>query len=399
MRNIIGQAVMGDDLYGRESELDRLWEMLEQGEHILMLAPRRVGKTSLMLELQRDPRQNWDVFYMDVEAGRNATDFVAAILAALAADPRYRSRFEAIPFSNTIKDVFSRLSISADVGTLHVELATAMGGDWDGVAEKLQTRLTSLPDTNRHLLIIIDELPVLLSRMLRAKGHEHDAELLLSRLRHWRQTPELRGRVRMLISGSIGLEGVVRRFHLSGSINDLTPFRLQPWDEPTAVAFLNELGRHYNFSLDDGTVGQILGLLGEAVPYHVQLFFSALRDACQRDPKRVSRRAIEECFSERLAGPSGTAHLDHYATRLELVFSGHYLEIALDILNRTCRRAEGVSLAELEDLQRRDGTTFRTVLRDLETDGYIRRENDRLQFRSNLLRQWWAKYQRSGAPS
>ena len=49
MRNIIGQPVAGDDLYGREYELDRLWEQLEQGEHILMLAPRRVGKTSLML--------------------------------------------------------------------------------------------------------------------------------------------------------------------------------------------------------------------------------------------------------------------------------------------------------------------------------------------------------------
>ena len=40
MRNIIGQAVLGDDLYGRDYELDRLWEHLEQGEHILMLAPR-----------------------------------------------------------------------------------------------------------------------------------------------------------------------------------------------------------------------------------------------------------------------------------------------------------------------------------------------------------------------
>ena len=49
MRNITGQAVVGDDLYGRDYELDRLWERLEQGEHILMLAPRRVGKTSLIV--------------------------------------------------------------------------------------------------------------------------------------------------------------------------------------------------------------------------------------------------------------------------------------------------------------------------------------------------------------
>ena len=32
MRNITGQAVIGDDLYGREYELTRLWERLEQLE-------------------------------------------------------------------------------------------------------------------------------------------------------------------------------------------------------------------------------------------------------------------------------------------------------------------------------------------------------------------------------
>lgn len=34
MRNVIGQPVVCDDLYGREYELARIWELLEQGEHI-----------------------------------------------------------------------------------------------------------------------------------------------------------------------------------------------------------------------------------------------------------------------------------------------------------------------------------------------------------------------------
>ena len=91
MRNMTGQAVVGDDLFGREYELGQLWEKLGQGEHLLMLAPRRVGKTSLMLELHRDPRQNWDVVYVDLEYGDSPADCVAAILAGLAAHPTYRS--------------------------------------------------------------------------------------------------------------------------------------------------------------------------------------------------------------------------------------------------------------------------------------------------------------------
>ena len=394
MRNITGQAVIGDDLYGREYEVTRLWEMLEQGEHILMLAPRRVGKTSLMLELHRSPRENWDVFYIDVEAGKGPADCVAAILAALAADPQYRTRFEAMPFSNAIKDVFGHLSVNADVGALRVELGNAIGREWDRAADQLQTRLTSLPDVGRRLLIIVDELPFLLSRMLRAGGQERDTELLLSRLRHWRQAPELRGRVHTLVGGSIGLEGVLRRAGLSGTMNDLTPFRLDSWDPPTAVKFLKILGRDYNFALGDESVEQILDLLGDAVPYHVQLFFLALRDACKGDPQNVSQHLIADCFADQLAGPSGTVHLDHYATRLEFALDGDELQTALDILGRACRREWGVSLAELDDLRQRSEAAFRSVLRDLQTDGYLRRHPDEtLRFRSNLLRQWWMKYQ------
>ena len=156
--------------------------------------------------------------------------------------------------------------------------------------------MTSLPDAGRQLLIIVDELPFLLSRMLRAEGQERDTELLLSRLRHWRQAPELRGKVHTLVGGSIGLEGVLRRASLSGTVNDLTPFRLESWDQPTAVNFLKTLGHDYSFALGDGSVEQILDLLGDAVPYHVQLFFSALRDTCKGDPRNVSQHLIEECF-------------------------------------------------------------------------------------------------------
>ena len=49
MRNIISQAVVGDDLYGREYELARLWEHFDQGE------------------LHRAPRENWHVINVDVE--------------------------------------------------------------------------------------------------------------------------------------------------------------------------------------------------------------------------------------------------------------------------------------------------------------------------------------------
>ena len=84
-----------------------------------------------MLELRRAPRENWDVIYVDVESGDDPADCIAAIIAALAANPQYRSRFESIPFSNAIKDVFGRLSAGVDIGIWHVELKQAIGREWE----------------------------------------------------------------------------------------------------------------------------------------------------------------------------------------------------------------------------------------------------------------------------
>ena len=104
-------------------------------------------------------------------------------------------------------------------------------------------------------------------------------------------------------------------------------------------------------------------------------------------------RREPEC-AERLAGASGTAHLDHYAERLEIAFDEREHETARDILGRACRREDGTSLAELEDLRQRSEQTYLSVLRDLEADGYVRHEGSRLKFRSNLLRKWWRKWWR-----
>ena len=397
MHNIVGQAVVGDDLYGREDELTRLREMLRRGEHILMLAPRRVGKTSLMLELRRAPPEDCDVVYVDVEGGDGPADCVAAILAGLAANPRYRSRFEAIPFSSAIKDVLGRFQpASIQLDALRIEFRGAIGREWEAAMARLLPRLASAGDAPENLLIVLDELPVLVSRMLRTDEGRNDADRFLSRLRHWRQAPEFRGWFRTLVGGSIGLEGVLRRAGMSGSINDLAPFRLGSWDRSTAEAFLGELGRHSGFLLPEDAIARMLDLLQDPVPYHVQLFFSALRDSCRGKAASLSREAIDRCFAERLAGASGTAHLDHYATRLEAALDGGGYDTACAILDLASRRGNGAGPAELDRLRQRDSRTFASVLRDLEADGYLLRQGGRLRFRSNLVREWWRKRHASG---
>ena len=159
---------------------------------------------------------------------------------------------------------------------------------------------------------------------------------------------------------------------------------------------MEELGNSCNFHLGKRNIFQILDLLADPVPYHLQLFFSTIRETCKGDCSNVSENLIEQCFAERLAGPSGTSHLDHYAARLEIMFDGDEQQAAHQILNHACQRRDGAHITDIEKRCRQSERVFFSVLRNLESDGYVQRDNNRLHFKSNLLREWWRKNQSTG---
>src|SRR5438093_10803846 len=89
----IGGPVPAADLVGRETYLRRLGERLEDGQHVLISGPRRIGKTSIIVEaLRRIRRHGAYTAYVDC---LGATDIrglgerlAAAILGNLSAVAR-----------------------------------------------------------------------------------------------------------------------------------------------------------------------------------------------------------------------------------------------------------------------------------------------------------------------
>jgi len=50
LRNKVGPPVIKEDFFDREAEICRLTELIDEGNNVLLVAPRRVGKTSLVRE-------------------------------------------------------------------------------------------------------------------------------------------------------------------------------------------------------------------------------------------------------------------------------------------------------------------------------------------------------------
>ena len=76
-----GNWVDGDKFFNREQELRALEERVRDGTHTLLTAQRRMGKTSLVRELQRRLQNTgeFETVFVDLEAARDTADAIAEI--------------------------------------------------------------------------------------------------------------------------------------------------------------------------------------------------------------------------------------------------------------------------------------------------------------------------------
>lgn len=89
----VGGPVPGEDLVGREAYVERAAARLRDGEHLLLAGPRRIGKTSVILEVLRRLRKRGAITaYIDCFGATDvrglAERFADAVLEAATGTPR-----------------------------------------------------------------------------------------------------------------------------------------------------------------------------------------------------------------------------------------------------------------------------------------------------------------------
>ena len=78
-----GNWVVGEDqFWGKEPEIERFTELLEEGAHILLVAPRRIGKTSLMREVARRIKDRYISPQVDLQKSRSPADALVELSVA-----------------------------------------------------------------------------------------------------------------------------------------------------------------------------------------------------------------------------------------------------------------------------------------------------------------------------
>ncbi len=389
MKSSTGRWVSGDDFFDREPELRLLESRVRDGNHVLLTGQRRMGKTSIARELgRRLESQGWASLFIDVEDATCSEDIVADIAETVHPIRSISSRFAAT-MGRWLDENVEEISAS----DFRVKIRAGLGGSWRRYGTDLIGRCA---EHDQPVLLVIDELPIFLMRMLRDDEGVRRVDEFLSWLRGVFQGIEGKSPV-LVVSGSVGLAPLVQRIGIPDRINYLYPYRLGPWDRPASVECFRLLANSYGLRTEDGVADAVYESLGIGIPHHVQSYFAHLHDfAVMRNLDRVTVEDVAEVYRTELLGPSGHNDLLHYETRLADALEGETYRIALEILAEAATQDVFTGQAR-RSLERWYAPVMEVPARHIaETldvlmhDGYLEAGDDGHRFPFRLLKDWWS---------
>ena len=397
--NITGPPVGGTDFFDREWELDKLTRAIKAGNHVLLTAPRRVGKSSLLLRAVEWARTaGWTAIHIDVQD----CDTEAALLEKLIrgskdAGIKLPLLDELVKKARALKRFLAGTKLGAE--GIEIEIGEDGPPDWREGGLLFQKILKEVSAGEKRVLVGVDELPIFLAKLGKApEGHDR-VDLVLRWLRSLRHASL--GGVSWVLCGSVGLDTFVERHGLAGTINDLQLQRLGPFPEETAVEFLMALGgsSHNPLSLSNTLAEHMVQRVGWPLPYYLQLMFHALRELPPhaRSGDYPSPEDVDAAYRE-LLSPHSSNYFAHWDARLGDQLDPAQVAAARFLLKQICTSSQGVGRdrllqmllarhpqADPEVVERELGQ----VLDILERDGYLMRSGSTWAFRSFLLRDYW----------
>lgn len=391
--------VDGDRFFDREAEIEALMERVRDGTHTLLTARRRMGKTSLVRELFRrlDQEGDFATVFVDLEGANDAADAVAEI-AIQAKSVQKAWDLIVSRFANRLRDIRDHIE---EVGVVDLRVKLRAGidaGSWQRRGDQV---FEALAASEKPVVLAIDELPILVNRLLKGQDYRETAERresadqFLSWLR--RNGQAHRDRVCLIVSGSVGLEPILRQAGLSAHANIYSPFELKPWSQEISVRCLSALARTYGMQISNKVKSAMCRRLRCCVPHHVQQYFDHLHEHLRRNGrKRATIEDVALVYERDLLGIRGQIDLEHYEGRLKMTLGIEAYRTALDLLTEAAVNEGVLTHQAVRDFRdsvpsshAEDAVSIDDMLYSLEHDGYLERQDGGYRFVSGLLEEWW----------
>lgn len=391
----IGSPATGDHYFPRTALRRRLIKSLSR-DHIAFLGPRRTGKTSILRDLERHPPAGTSALYLDLQGLRSVPAWLSLMLSET------RKLLQTPPdklawLKQAGKGTASVLKRIEQISLTGIKLTPGLPAVdlWEPIADEF---FTLLREHELPIVFMLDEFPWFLGHVA-ANHSPAEVDATLNWFRKVRQKLA-DGPTRFLVTGSIGLTGLLRRLGLSPAANDFDSIDIEPLTDKEALQFLEERAESEGITLSGAARRRILERLGVGWPLLLATFLSEVQDA--EAPKGPTVRDIDRHYEDRMVRGSRNKYCQEMFTRLTKpeMFSPSERRLAQEILRDLCRSTKAFGNDDFDtlhahlvpDVAHRSllATELDYVLETLRHDGYLVRQCDGLHtFASHILRDFW----------
>jgi hypothetical protein len=372
-----GGALEPNQVIGRERVIAECWRSLET-RSVALLAPRRIGKTSMLTRMMADPPPGFEVVRRDLEGLQSAAEFVHVLFEDVE---RLLGRWKC-----KAKHSLAYLGkLAVDTPLIKVQL---QGPQWKRLLDRLFDDLEDQLARRDQLLVLLwDEVTLFISDLVRHRQAD-DAIALLDSLRAVRQRHT---HIRMVLTGSIGFAEILRQLqrdhgYRNRPLNDVAIQFVPLLDEAGSERLVRGLLRHGR-KQEEPTLIQTMIARCEGHPFVIQLLADRLLQLPQPRAEDVGPHLIAL-----LSPPGDPLDFNYYLERIDKQFDVEQAAVARAVLDALARTEAGINRAALIDgFAEFEREAVLAVVRRLEDDFYLRREQQNTRFMLELLRRFWAE--------
>jgi hypothetical protein len=394
-RILVGQIPDPEELYGREELIHHLWRMLE-GNNVLLLAPRRFGKSGIMRHVLLKPEPGYLPLSFELEDVDSPEEFVWRVTKELLAHDTTRRLLQGVKkLPAAIMHWVKSTVDEAGFEGAKVKFKAAIREEWGEAAKRM---LTELEKADQRMVFLFDELPAMVDGISKKQGDDA-ARGFLAWFRTIRlaQKDVLR-RHRFIVAGSIGIDQILKRLGATDKLVDFARVPVEPLGEDVARELAQSLAKTIDVNWNEALACRLFQLIGAPVPYFIHLFFSLLGQLPLSHRKEIAEPNLERLYAQQLLGPTCRQYFAHYSTRLKRY--GESGEKAALAILRAVADQQRVSRPALFDIYRKaygrgaSEQGFDDIVADLECDWYLRLNPDtnEFYFRLKVMRDWWRRW-------
>jgi len=386
-----GQVAYGENYFPRPKEEAKIWRYLDRGSHLILLAPRRFGKTSLLRSLERSPKEGYVFLYTIVHSCETEHDYYKRIIEQL-----YDTDFVSNLQKATKQGRSFILNAIRSIDNIQIaDTGITLSNNKQHITHKDLVKVINTLSIEKKLIIILDEYPDVVEKISRIKGHQA-ATQFLTHARELCQDTQLNKKVQFIFTGSIGLDTLANRLKLSNLINDRDKLKLSPLTSTQAIEFIHFLTRKNKSTLQFTTdsIDYFLQKVEWLILYYLEILWERLEDHCDENNIITPSNKDIDLAYESLFEQHYRSNFNHWAERLQRFEKTEQI-LAKALLDHVAKKGQ-ITLNEYINISQEkkyQAINPHYVMDCLEHDGYIFETQETIyQFTSPILKDWWNRY-------